>query len=113
MKKTIGFGNGITEEENPYLGRWVIIYPQGISSSFCGKVREITGNYAILNPFYTLNSYVKRNKETLRKSALTKGDFRVPLINAAIEPTTKSSLENAVKFHNEQKKKNDSLNKSD
>jgi len=103
MKKAIGFGNGKILEENPYIGKWVIIYPQGLSWSFSGKFQKITGNYAILNPFYSV-PYTKKDGKIYKECMLTKGDLRIPLINAVIEPTKKSYLENLIVIGNEKRK---------
>jgi hypothetical protein len=106
MKQTIGFGNGKTIENSPYIEKWVVIYPP-LSTNFCGKVKKITDIYAILNPFYT-NTYLKKNGEIFPKKVLVNGDLRVPLINSAIEPIDKKSLERFVILDNEKKKQNNS-----
>lgn len=112
MRKVPGFGNEKPVENNPYLNGWVIIYPIGMSRNFSGKVKEIDGNWAILNPFYG-TGYIKKDGKILQRSGLVAGNCKVPITNAVIEPTMKKTLENFAILDDEKRNEKNNSKESE
>lgn len=111
MKKAAGFGNERHAEGSPYLNRWVMVYPQGLSGCPCvqGRIKEVDGSYAIISPFYTTIPWVV-DGQVSRKRVLSQKEFRVPLGNAAIEDTTEENLEKWVLLENKRLSMEDAKN---
>lgn len=82
-----------------YMNKYVSIYTPGINTTFSGKLIRMEENYGVLNPFQS-GEYGKDGK-VIKK--IYYRDATVPMIGAAIEPTTKKSLENACKVGSEKK----------
>ena len=72
-----------------YIGKWVIVYPQGINIPFSGKLVEIKEGYGLLNPFQ--GGEFKEGK-LVRRLVNDDGNSLVPLFGSAIEPTTEEYL---------------------
>jgi hypothetical protein len=77
-----------------YINKYISIYPQGINTIFAGKLIRMDENYGVLNPFQS--GEYDENGKVVKK--IYNREATVPLIGAAIEPTTRKSLENACKF---------------
>ncbi len=72
-----------------YIGRWALIYPTGLNTTFSGKIVAIVEGNAILNPFQ--HGEIKEGK-LVRKLITDKTGSLVPLIGSTIEPTTEKYL---------------------
>jgi hypothetical protein len=89
-----------------YLGRFVIIYPAGINTSFSGKVIDIIEGYAVLNPFQ--GGEICEGK-LVRKLIGHIGNSLVPLIGSAIEPVTEEYLTEYYKLRDKEDKKKEEI----
>jgi hypothetical protein len=90
-----------------YIGKWIIIYPQGINGNFTGYCTGIKDGYAILNPF--IGAEVKEGK-LIRKLIENDGSSIIPIIGSAVEPTTKEYL---INYHEMMNKKESEKKDSD
>jgi len=92
-----GYGPSKREDGfKEYVGKWILIYPQGIPIAFGGQCINVDGDYAILNPFQ--GRKYSDEGDLVRK--MVKGNSRVPLIGSAVEPSTKKDIENACVYAN-------------
>jgi hypothetical protein len=98
-----GPNKSLLKKRNPhgenYIGKYISIYPPGIGTTFSGKLIAIENGYGILSP-YQSGEY---NEEGKVVKKIYNGKATVPLINSAIEPTTRRSLENMCRQINEKK----------
>jgi hypothetical protein len=100
MKQGIGFNREILSKKEDSPDKWVVIYSQGLNNTFLGRVKSELGSYAILNPS-VITDYIMRAGKIFPEKTWTFEDARVPIVNAAVEPTTKESLENYILYENE------------
>jgi len=88
--------------ERNFIGKYVIIYPQGRHDSFSGKINSIEEGVAVLNPFlgsiYSENGFMRK---LLYQNAI------VNIMGAHVEKKTKKSLENLCKIVNDGKKESE------
>ena len=105
---------GATKRNNvyeSYIGRWVIIYSQGLHTNFSGKVTEIKEGYALLNPFQA--GEVKEGM-LVRKLIEDERGALVPLEGSAVEPTTEDHLRSWCEIMNKRdSEKKDSATSQD
>jgi hypothetical protein len=82
-----------------YMNKYISIYPQGINTTFSGKLIRMDENYGVLKPFQS--GEYDENGKVVKK--MYNREATVSLIGAAIEPTTKKSLENTCKSINKKR----------
>ena len=93
-----------------YIGKWVIIFPNGRQENFSGLLRRIEDNYAVLNPFQG----GKFDAKTGLTRKLIKKDSLVYLGNGVnIEPTTEESVRAYCAYSNRQAEKKNSEGKKE
>lgn len=81
---------------NQYIGEYVIIYPKSGYRNFAGKLIDVQGEFAILNPH---QSGFVSEKGLVRKMIDKNSIVNISDIDG-VEPTTKESLENACEIYN-------------
>ena len=86
-----------------YDGKWVVIYPTGVNSTFSGRFRGVKEGYAILNPFQ--GGEMKEGK-LVRKLISNDGHSLAPLMGSAIEPVTEKYIIEYCKMLNKKDKEN-------
>jgi hypothetical protein len=82
-----------------YMNKYISIYPQGINTTFSGKLIRMDENYGALKPFQS-GEYDESGKVVKK---IYNREATVSLIGASIEPTTRKSLENACKSMNQKR----------
>jgi len=83
-----------------HVGKWVTIFPRGITSSFSGLVSKLDDEDYVLNPTYTATYTTGKPVYGLSET-----DSYVPSTDAVIVYTTKKSLDGLAKHDNEEQKK--------
>jgi len=101
-KLRFGIQNHRPKEFEQYVGKWIVVYPQGLPS-FAGLCTKVEDGYAFLYPFQ--GGDIDPEKGLVKRIVEDDEDevpVMAPLVGSLIEPQTRENIEKDCAYSNAQ-----------